>query len=339
MAEKQGTEQTIKMAEQQLRSVVNLTRFKSALAESCDKERCMRYVNAWRGTADASWDLSRGGVSHEQTVAVVDAVDQIQKTVERFFTVGVDTCDPMLWLQLRELVVAAVRVSLYNNVALSDDGMTADDALRLCSVYLDICLRAADDDLRETSAPVDDEREMLGRASSIYVDLLCGRAAAWMRLIEVNGRLCFASQGLDWDATIDAMAWDHTLNVIDNLRSLYQSDGISLDDEEASERWSGLLYSMAAAYDAIGCVTCGLDMEPLDLATVSRADIIEACAEAGVDLLSRTYPHFSGSIGACEAFGVPSVFCVATMPEALRENIIEAIGNAPYQDYVQSLVA
>jgi hypothetical protein len=339
MAEKQGTETTIVMAGEQLRSAVDMAGLKSVLASYTDRERCMRYVSAWRETANASWDLSEGGVSHEQTVAVADAVDLIYQMRERILKVGVDTCDPMLWLQLRELVVAAIRVSLYNNVAFSDDGMTADDALRLCSVYLDICLRAADDDLRVTSAPVADEREMLGRAASIYVDLLCGRAAAWMRLVEVNGRLCFAAKGLDWDATIDAMAWDHTLNVIDNLRGLYHADGEELDDEAASERWSALLYSMAAAYDAISCVTCGLDVEPLDLSVVAHKDIVDATSEAGVDLLARTYPSFAGSIGVCEAFGVPSVFCVATLPEAIRDNIVEGIGDAPYQEYVQSLVA
>lgn len=237
---------TVRFDDTQMSGLLSYEGYKRYVSAMADPAVDLGYVREWRKLCDRSMTLS---VDDDVTWALQDGFSAAYQFARDVSEVGVATSSVAMWLGLRDAVIGVSRLSVYPAYAGGGD-LSVDDVVRVVASLVDICARAADDDIRMTATPAATERENLQRMSRIYADIICGRAGAWLSYIDILGREAAFIEGVSWDDERDAYAnlriQRYCQALIDNV------DGVS-SFSEAGALMGNHVVTLAMLYDRIQC--------------------------------------------------------------------------------------
>lgn len=196
-------------------------------------------AKSWAAQCDSTKEVDE---KSSESLFLLDGIDAAIAGIVGFVENGFDARLPEYWLLLKDAVVGWSRVVTHPHTVCRA-GLTVQDIALGLAMSIDIAARAADRDVSHTANA--NYGDMHKRAARIYIDLVCGRGAAWIWYADMLGRQAAYETGKDWLSMRDTYSMRRMTSF---CQTLIDGRIDSIADMKAAGSRFGTL-SVAAAID------------------------------------------------------------------------------------------
>lgn len=295
---------------EQLYGVYDLNTFRAWVHRFSDTTFDYEFVRDWQTMSDGSLSLNSDDVT---TVALQEAFAGIAINIDDTISNPVDTSNPGLWAAVVYMLTCTNRLCMYPQFRYRD--ITVKELFRTLACVLDTVFRAADIQLRDTATPALNFKAQLKRASTLYIDLVCGRGMAWLAYADMMGREASYSSGLLWEESLDVLAIEYVDRYVHTIQTL----GFADEADEASMIVGQQATSFAMNFDRftaerLSYMASGYEEIPLMALTECMHSEI---AYKMFDALAPAYPDGPDIAGQAQIYGVPAAAACWLLPRNL----------------------
>lgn len=253
-----------------------------------------------------------------EMICFLDAAMSCSGDIAKIGDKPIDTRDPGLWLALRDAIICCNRLVLCpefdsEQVAEGQHVSVYDLVFSTCLLF-DICARLADN-TKSRDAMISNMKEAQTRVAPLYVDIVCGRGAAWLSYIDDLGCEAAALAGRNWVKMRDSYASQRSMELAGKLQESIDIVG------DAKKAYVESVLKLAKRYDdrqwKIMREDTGEYSVLIDGAAFAQAVHLDIFNEVSSTLVM---PHDAvGDLrGYCKTFSMSPVACVFNVPIAFE---------------------
>lgn len=279
----------------------DVMRYKGEVAFLSNRQKDMAYLDSWYSSSRVSLQVT--GI---EKIVLDSYCDAVAENVSFFCSYPIDIGNPAFWDVLFDSVCRVTLLSAY-------PGFVSSSGLRVTHLVNDVCqVMSAMFDVGFGHGPVPrNDHDAVVMRTPYVLDIVCGRGAAWIRLISDMRCVCNITNGYKAYETLDSIFKGR---VTDLVVAITKFDGSDIG--QASQTLTSTLLHMAYVWDRQQMRLCAANHD--DNREMSDAGCVASVLDRyGASLMPK---EPSTSYGWCHVFGAHPFRCVSCFATSLIEN-------------------